>query len=501
VARRTPLLLSTALGVAALPACEDRPSFRLRWQMAESTDLSQPIPDDLRGEDIVRAYQCSEVGVTAVRLTTFDVDGLIASDDVHPCFGLGFSNPERPVLGPQLPAGDYMLVVRGVQRDLRSWLSPKRAADAGEDYDPDVICLPGADACTSWQLACDCAMFTAVDEQTYGEFDEFVLEAPYRCIDGIDNDDDGLVDAKDPGCSGREATTGDCQDGADNDDDDLVDVLDPGCYSVDEDRDAAIVQFTLTASILDHHPTATCDGAGLASFLVTGTTEAGESVEVATLDCQLRTKVFFTAELAGSGSLAISVTGVGPDGPVTIAVPTDKSVEAGSNAIIDLEVDFATSAFEPPLVEPASFYLNYAQDPDATIVRESCDAGAWGTLAIDALSVRLLDSAGALVPGATASSKSVTIDAALDGTPFACDHSQLTTNELEWGSYRIVADALAADGTVCFTADEGELLAPGASATLVLARVLVDGAPPPSCVDCMTSDDCDGYECVDGMCR
>lgn len=258
MARRTPLLLTAALGLAAaLPACKDTPSFSLRWQMSEPSDLSEPIPQ-LQGVAITTAYQCSRFGVTAVRVRTYDLDGFTTSEDVYPCFALGFEDGARQVEGPQLRSGDYVVVAQGVQRDLQEWTSPKRIADAeiAEIYDPDLVCLivdEGA-FCPPWQLACDCATFTAVDDETFSDFDAFVLEAPYDCIDGIDNDDDGLLDSEDPGCSGREAAAGDCEDGVDNDDDGTIDILDPGCYSIAEDNDVAVVQFTLTPTLLDENP-------------------------------------------------------------------------------------------------------------------------------------------------------------------------------------------------------------------------------------------------------
>ena len=56
-----------------------------------------------------------------------------------------------------------------------------------------------------------------------------------QCVDGIDNDGDGLVDfPDDPGCWGNEddAELAACSDGIDNDGDGLVDFPDdPGCYS------------------------------------------------------------------------------------------------------------------------------------------------------------------------------------------------------------------------------------------------------------------------------
>ncbi|MDA1209332.1 MAG: hypothetical protein O2904_04860 [bacterium] len=77
---------------------------------------------------------------------------------------------------------------------------------------------------------------------------------PDECEDGYDNDNDGLIDEKDPGCrrynsqfSGSEQTaTTACQDGKDNDNDGLTDLEDPGCYGFrlndDEGKDTSACQ-------------------------------------------------------------------------------------------------------------------------------------------------------------------------------------------------------------------------------------------------------------------
>ncbi len=72
-----------------------------------------------------------------------------------------------------------------------------------------------------------------------------------QCSDGVDNDGDGLVDARDPGCHTDEIASNvasynpkinnegtvtisllpQCSDGVDNDGDGLVDARDPGCHT------------------------------------------------------------------------------------------------------------------------------------------------------------------------------------------------------------------------------------------------------------------------------
>jgi len=65
----------------------------------------------------------------------------------------------------------------------------------------------------------------------------------YQCADGIDNDGDGLVDLKDPGCANagdndendEPPPTTQCSDGVDNDEDGLIDLADPDCENAQDD--------------------------------------------------------------------------------------------------------------------------------------------------------------------------------------------------------------------------------------------------------------------------
>ncbi|HET6585386.1 MAG TPA: hypothetical protein VFG69_18135 [Nannocystaceae bacterium] len=516
MARRPPTLLMAALGLAAaLPACKDTPSFRLRWDLQGRLDPTlDPVPPLSEEpalpefEPVSRAVQCSQVGVTAVRVRAIDEKGFIASDDVYPCFAADFEDPEGMVEGPQLRPGAYALEVRGVQRDLGSWIDRdlfEAAFDADGEYLGETICEPGAHAlgCLSYDLVCDCQEFTAVEDETFGGFDRFRLVAPGDCIDGIDNDRDGLLDVEDPGCSDRplqELISGDCTNGVDDDHDGRTDELDADCY-IHEGGDVEIVQFTLVPTVLDENPAATCGGVGITGFLVTAGVPGGEAFEVARASCDLGSRSFFATELPAVGeSLAIAVTALHGGEAITAPVDADVMVSPGSNAIVDLVVDFGEESFEPPLVKATTFSVAYRMHPDAEDLRGSCMAEptVGGTLAIDSWSLDFRDLAGAPVPGATLGG------APLDGTPIACRSAAVSTNALPWGGYTVSGEALAADGTVCFRSADAVELAPSegnGGPTLVLERVLVEGVPPPSCSDCAQDLDCgDGQSCVDGVC-
>lgn len=519
MARRTPRLLTAALGLAAtLPACKDTPSFALRWDLKgyldPTLDPNPPLaeePEELDFEPILTAYQCSQVGVTAVRVRAIDEAGLPASDDVFPCFARGFDDPDVLVEGPQLKPGRYALEVRGVQRDLGSWID-EDIYDASFDDEGAYIgsssCEVDADdlGCFDYDLVCDCQQFEAVEDETFTDFDRFQLTAPEDCIDGIDNDTDGLVDVEDPGCRDRplqELVVGDCSNGIDDDADGRTDANDADCY-IHEGGDVEIVQFTLTATALDQNPAATCDNVDITAIRITTGISSEETFDVATTACQLGVPLFFSAELpAIAEELSIFVTGLNQGEPVTIPVDVGMPVMPGSNAIIDLVVDFGEETFDPRLVKETEFFVAYSADPESEATVVSCEPGS-GMLVIDQVSLQLLDLGGAPVAGATVSSEDFA-NLPLDGTPIPCAPSLHFTNPLEWGGYRLRGEAMAADGTVCFRSEDSIQLAPSAQeipATLVLERVLVLGQPPPSCVDCTDGVDCDGeLTCSGGICR
>ena len=65
------------------------------------------------------------------------------------------------------------------------------------------------------------------------------------CADGLDNDEDGLIDLDDPGCEGpgdvdesNPPPLNACRDLIDNDSDGLSDLADPGCTSLDDDDES-----------------------------------------------------------------------------------------------------------------------------------------------------------------------------------------------------------------------------------------------------------------------
>lgn len=455
--------------LAALPACKDTPSYRLRWTLGPDDDVA-----DLA---ITRAFQCSQYGVGAVRVRAIDALGFTANEDIHPCFPEGFEDSDEKAEGPELRPGAYALEVRGVQRDLKEWIDT-----SPDEAKPDAECVPGAEnlGCAREDLVCDCQEFEAVEDETYSGFDDFRLIAPLDCVDGIDNDNDGLVDRQDPGCAGAEAADGDCDDGIDNDEDGAIDGDDSGCVGSEAD-DVSVVQFTLRVTLFDENPGATCTGVGLTRLHLTATPEGGEPFAIASVQCRAGDTLFFSAELPDTGGpLTIEIEGRNASGdPITAKLPLEDTVAPGSDAIIDLDIDFGPEDFTPAIVTYGSFFAVFADypEPDPAV---DC-GGEPATLFIPELSLVLFDLAGAPVTGATLRNGG----APLDGTPLACEPGLLHTQDLTWGGYRLAAEALAADGTVCFrSASGGGLLAPESPVTIELDPVLVGDALPAACFAC-----------------
>ena len=84
-------------------------------------------------------------------------------------------------------------------------------------------------------------LIDALDPGCFGVFDDDEVDPP-QCSDRNDNDDDGRIDADDPGCEGPddddEFNEPQCNDEIDNDEDELIDLADPGCADAADDDEA-----------------------------------------------------------------------------------------------------------------------------------------------------------------------------------------------------------------------------------------------------------------------
>lgn len=433
-------LLLIGLGPVGLAACQETPSLRTRWSLIDRDGESQPA---------TAALQCTSLGINTVRIRIIDEAGDVADDSYHACFAPGFDDPEATVAGPALDAGRYAVEVRGVQRDLQPW-----APSVPEDDDALTSCNLDEVACDPRDIACDCVEFEARDDHTK-RLTDFVIAAPDECIDGIDNDRDGLLDANDPSC-GLDVTPG------------------------REGNPVSKVQFRVLLSLFDGNPLATCTGLDLSDLRARVCVRApgdaaapcdAEATEVG-LSCRDGEPTYFEQTLP-EGTYTLELVGRDPAG-VVVTKPSlfPLTVAPGAGAFVPIEVDFPASAFDPPIEDEAEFTVAY--DDGSSSLRQSCEQDG---STIETLSIEVLDAHGGQLP------TPVTLldGTPLDGTPIPCFQKRAATQALTWGGYSIAIQARTADGTVCFATDTPLRLAPKA-VSLVIPRVLgSDGQPPAGC--------------------
>ena len=149
------------------------------------------------------------------------------------------------------------------------------------------------------------------------------------CVDGIDNNYDGLIDCEDVTCQGTaECGESDCEDGVDNDGDFLTDLEDSECFSslLVDDFDGAFegdFEGSLVLNILSAQgttqwcigsltATSTLDGYQRASVVGTGSCTTSSNT---TLNFDLNGALFRSSATSGSlvGQLGQSVSQLGVD--------------------------------------------------------------------------------------------------------------------------------------------------------------------------------------------
>ena len=80
-----------------------------------------------------------------------------------------------------------------------------------------------------------------------------------QCADGLDNDDDGLIDSQDPQCTGADdndessgLVLAQCADMIDNDGDGDIDLDDRGCTDAADDSESGEVMLTQCSDEVDN---------------------------------------------------------------------------------------------------------------------------------------------------------------------------------------------------------------------------------------------------------
>ena len=441
------LFSSALLLLTGAAGCQEPPSFQARWTLVDRENIERSPTAPL---------VCTSLGINTVRVRVLDELGNVADESFHACFAEGFEDPDATVAGPSLGAGRYSIEVRGVQRDLEPWaVSVPEAA-------PLTSCNLDEVACDPRDIACDCGEFEARDEHTETLVD-FVLGAPDECIDGIDNDRDGLLDANDPSC-------------------------DVGVTPGRENNPVSKVQFRVALSLFGGNDAVSCLLAGVSDVRarvcprVAGAAPAAciDASDAAVFACRIGEPSFFEQNLPEGDYTLEVVARDAKDVVLTAPALFPITVSQGSG-VVPIDVDFSAASFDPPIDKPARFTLVFPEGGIGT------DTHACPTYPIADVALEVFDAHG----GALDTPVTLEDGVALDGTPIACPTATLETETLLWGGYALRVVARAADGTVCFTtdgtgpdgADAPLLLAPSVI-ELVVPRVLdAAGAPPASCVD------------------
>ena len=412
-------------------------------------------------EPYPNANACTRVGVVEVEVTAINRLGGVRDQRRFPCFPHDFDDPGETQAGPTISPGDYELVVRGVRRNGVGWTSapaewvrcvdrpdgPRCQGCVDDPDDPD-----GPPQCHEGILSCDCRFVRVVEDETV-TIDDLRLAAPPECQDGIDNDQDGLIDDADPGCMRGSG----------------------------EADDISEVQIRMNVGLLGHNRNALCSGLGISRFSI-----SVDGEEIGRPLCTLDT-MFFTIEL-DEGEHVLEVVALDPSGePLTHPETfTFESSEAGG--FVETSLDFGDADFLQPIQASTTVPLSFSDDAS-----RGC-APVLGGLVIDQVRIEALDARGEPLP----SPVQLDDQTPLDGSAFGCPSGLLRTEVLNWGGYLVSIEALSAEGEVCFATPSPEPLAPSQTRSFAIPRT---DPVPDSCRDCQVNADCAGGTCEDGVCR
>ncbi|MEM7157572.1 MAG: hypothetical protein AAF799_32330 [Myxococcota bacterium] len=524
---------------SGLTACQEPPSYRLRWALAD------------RGTPTVEA--CAESGLFEVRARAYLDGERFVGELTLPCASSELTDPQGYVDGSALPAGDYLLQLRGIDRAGDPWRT-EVPADPGEEDAPDLEgCLDDASACQATELVCDCVSLQVREDATV-DLPELLLDTPPECDDGIDNDQDGVVDGQDPSCE-----------------------IDGGIRG--EGLPVGLTELSLSLTLLGENPNATCSSVPLRRLQVQLEGET-ESPVVLDEDCQIDRPYLLSLRVPAD-TYTFSVTGLDrecdeelcltiddnhaqglnsdhclddfpqcfpaycgeqlascetddltrpecaaqfPDLPECFA-PTDQvltktktftaQINATGGSILE-SIDFSAEDFVTPIEGRVAFNPTYVSALGLDLAgaqiapRASCQSTtAPGTLDIGGLQIEMLNAHGGAVD----------TPVILDGTPMdgrerTCA-ATFTSEPTTWGGYALAIDAVSAEGDICFSnRAEPEPMRPDDPLGVFLARAYEtveddDGSlvmrVPDSCRECEADDDCDpdepNWACLEGVCQ
>lgn len=402
------------LALALAPACAESPSVELRWRIQ-----AEDLDEGAEPPELTSIRQCTAVGISKLRLTTRQ-DGFPVDVRELPCFPEEFDAESGLAPGPELDAGTYELTLQGLRRSTGTpWAE-------GVSVSADVTISNGAVAL----------------------LEDLVLPAPPTCDDGIDNDGDGYVDSADIDCR----------------------VTDPR-----ESNQVTNIQFFVSPSFLGDNPYVTCGTVGVTTFRLRVDDDPSTD---RVIGCSTLTSSFSRRIDPDVESHSVSITGLNFDNvAVTETKVTEFTVTGAQGKPVDVDATFSGDDLLTPLNAPIQFIVAFETGPDADKEFRYCAADAGSTLEITDLTARVIDldtdqPVDAVLVGGDLDGT------ALDGTPFACQATQLVTEPLEWGNYGIELSGRSEAGDVCFSAEPLQA-APGILISVILPRSSTDG----SCAD------------------
>jgi hypothetical protein len=457
---------AAVLALAGASACQEAPSYRLRWA--------------IDGRETLDTVACAESGLFQVRVRAYAAPATVVDERIFPCFPEALRDEQGTVGGAALSSGLYSIEVRGIDRTGDPW---------DEVSGDQTSCVPVADAigCGPTDVACDCQRIEAEAGETI-ELPEFVLVPPPECIDGIDNDLDGLVDVSDPSCN-----------------------VDFGNGT--EGVAVGVTELRLQLALLDGNPAVSCSSTPLRRVRVEiGTGDAAEVVLEES--CQLERPYLASLRLQ-AGTVVFTAVGLDSGGePVTEVEQFEAEISA-IGGTVQHTIDFGPEDFPGGIVREiraAPGYVSevgressvrYACEPSVLVpASEGTEAVTRGRLVIAGLRPQVLNGhGGPLDVPATLDDGSV-----LDSHTVIPCSSSLVTAPLEWGAFSMELEALSAEGEVCFSnVGMPALMTPGGVSGLFVPRVYdAEGNVPASCHDCEVDADC-GLEgelfCMGNVCQ
>lgn len=516
----------------------------------------------IEGRGLPTVTSCAESGMFELRARAYAAPNQVVGEVYVPCSAAAVQDGGT-VDGSPLPPGRYAIELRGVDRADNTWEDPSLAP-----LDPDEI-HNGCNAvndyteCRPTELVCDCLELEVDDEDSTVTLPEFVLEPPPECVDGIDNDRDGLIDSRDPACA-----------------------VDGGIAG--EGIAVGLTEMRIALSFLSENPNANCSSVRGGNFLVRVASDAGQTD---VLDATCGTDIPYLASLrvpAGTYTFSASLTQQFPpsecasveascassdltaaqcveNNPTCFAETCETSLaeceadgldDAGCQSLhpecyqanlltrpktfvrqinatggsIAEAIDFAAEDFIEPVVGAINIDPQFVSalgledidgDPKPVDTRTTCiaqpedpdeDDAEPGTLNIPTLRMTMLNAHGGTVD------EPVILDGTpVDGRERACAAVYLT-DSVQWGGYSLATEGLADDGTVCFqNVGNPTPMRPTVVLGVPMARVYepidtVDenGDPtvvmrvPDSCRECEVQADCGAesqWHCLDGVCQ